>query len=98
ADTVNAIQQYGMRMVEALSPVFGPMTPIEMLQQVSFEPRTQLWIGLGVVILLKAAAAGLLFGLTGRTFDRCLGRVPEARSSRRFEGTLGPEEPTSAAP
>ena len=57
----------------------GPMSPISELQGFGFRGRGPLWIGLGTVILTKFAIAGLLFWLTVKTFDRCLGRISESR-------------------
>jgi ABC-type transport system involved in multi-copper enzyme maturation permease subunit len=57
----------------------GSMSPISELQGFGFRARGPLWIGLGTVILIKFAIAGLLFWLTAKTFDRCLGRISESR-------------------
>ena len=46
-----------------------------MLVGIEFRGRRLIWLGTGVVILIKAAIAGLLLWLTIKTFDRCLGRV-----------------------
>jgi ABC-type transport system involved in multi-copper enzyme maturation permease subunit len=62
----------------ALSPIFGPWSALNALRW-NIGKGTPFWIGLGVVIALKAAAAWLLLWLTILTFDRCLGRVPEGR-------------------
>ncbi len=58
---------------------FGPMRPIGELQGLGFYQRGPLWIGLGIVILSKIAIAEVLFWLTVKTFNRCLGRVSESR-------------------
>jgi ABC-type Na+ efflux pump permease subunit len=63
----------------ALSPLGGTTSPIETLQFTPYQPRDLTWVGLGVVIAIKAAIAGLLLWLTIKTFDRCLGRMPETR-------------------
>ena len=64
----------------SLSPFVGPMTAINRLYQVEFHGRGPIWLGIGLVILVKTAIAGLLLWLTTRTFDRCLGRVSESRA------------------
>jgi hypothetical protein len=62
----------------SLSPFVGPMTAINRLYQIEFHDRGPTWLGIGLVILIKTAIAGLLLWLTTRTFDRCLGRVSES--------------------
>jgi hypothetical protein len=82
---LNQIEFTVRHLLQSLSPIFGPIVSIEMLR-ISFVPRTITWFGLGIVIMLKAACAGGLFAFTVRTFDRCLGRMPESgnpRSARR---------------
>jgi hypothetical protein len=69
----------------SLSPVAGPLVALEEGTGFSQYSRTPAWIGVGVVLLIKAAAAGLLLWLTVRTFDRCLDRVPESRPAARDE-------------
>jgi hypothetical protein len=63
------------------SPVFGPARPIDMLSNGEQYSRTPHWVSIGVVILLKAVVAGLLLRLSIKTFDRCLGRVPESQTA-----------------
>jgi ABC-type transport system involved in multi-copper enzyme maturation permease subunit len=63
----------------ALSPLGGTFSPFETLQMTPYQPRDLTWVGLGVVIAIKAAIAWLLLWLTIKTFDRCLGRMPETR-------------------
>ncbi len=63
----------------SLSPMVGPMSTLKTLQGFVFERRGPVLIGLGAVILVKLTIAWLLFWFTTRTFDRCLGRVPESR-------------------
>jgi ABC-type transport system involved in multi-copper enzyme maturation permease subunit len=65
----------------SFSPIFGTITPLLPLEQFPFHGRAPFWITIGFVIVFKAAVAGLLFWLTIRTFDRCLGRVTESRRS-----------------
>ena len=81
--TVDWIEKYGWLRdcASSISPIGGPMRPIEMLLGIEFHRRRLIWLGTGVVILIKAVIAGLLLWLTIKTFDRCLGRVPESRSS-----------------
>ena len=72
----------------SLSPIFGPIQPIEEFIQFAWEPRTPVWLGIGVGLLIKSAVAGMLLWLTVRTFDRRLGRIPESRppSTKAPEG------------
>jgi hypothetical protein len=62
----------------AFSPFLGPITVIKRLEEFEIHGRGPIWLGLGIVILIKSALAGLLFWLTLRTFDRCLGRTAES--------------------
>ena len=75
--------------VSSLSPIGGPLHPIEMLLNIQFHERGLVWLGTGVVIVIKAAIALALLWLTIKTFDRCMGRMPESGSrrhpSRRFQ-------------
>ncbi|HEV3121635.1 MAG TPA: hypothetical protein VGY53_07020, partial [Isosphaeraceae bacterium] len=61
----------------SLSPIGGPINPISHLEQFVNGPRWPEWIGAGAVLIIKVAVAWLLFLLTVKTFDRCVGRVPE---------------------
>jgi hypothetical protein len=63
----------------SLSPLVGPMSPIRTLQGFEFQGRGATWMSIGTAFVVKSAIAGLLFWLTIKTFDRCLGRVPESR-------------------
>ncbi len=63
----------------SLSPMVGPMGALRMLQGFEFGSRGPIWISFGAAILVKSTIAWLLFWFTTRTFDRCLGRVPESR-------------------
>jgi ABC-type transport system involved in multi-copper enzyme maturation permease subunit len=63
----------------SLSPLVGPMSAINRLQHLEFYGRGPIWLGLGVVILIKTVIAGLVLWLTTRTFDHCLGRISESR-------------------
>jgi ABC-type transport system involved in multi-copper enzyme maturation permease subunit len=67
------------QFLTSLSPLVGPMNPIRILQGFEFEVRRPLWMSIGTAVVVKSAIAGLLFWLTIKTFDRCLGRVPESR-------------------
>ena len=63
----------------SLSPLVGPMSPIRTLEGFEFERRGPIWMSIVTALIVKSAIAGLLFWLTIKTFDRCLGRVPESR-------------------
>jgi ABC-type transport system involved in multi-copper enzyme maturation permease subunit len=78
--TSNWFDKYGWLRDSAssFSPIAGPLRPIEMLLNIEFRPRRLIWVGTGVVILIKAAIAGSLLWLTIKTFDRCMGRVSES--------------------
>ena len=68
--------------LEALSPMQGAMAPLTVFQW-NQGKGTPFWVSLGVVIVVKAAAAGFLLWVTIKTFDRCLGRVPWVALERR---------------
>jgi ABC-type transport system involved in multi-copper enzyme maturation permease subunit len=73
-------QNRGLRdCLASLSPLVGPMIPFRPLGSFEFERRGPIWISLGTAFVIKWAIAGLLFWLTIKTFDRCLGRVPESQ-------------------
>ena len=61
----------------ALSPIFGPMMSITVLEQYWDVSRAPIWNSVWIVILAKAAFAGTLLWLTINSFDRCMGRVSE---------------------
>ena len=63
-----------------MSPIFGPMKPVDMLTGVELQPRIRMWMGIASVIVIKATIAWLLLWLTIKTFDRCVGRMPESGS------------------
>jgi ABC-type transport system involved in multi-copper enzyme maturation permease subunit len=65
--------------VMAFSPLYGPICALDALTNLSGIGRERTLIASGVVVLLKAGFAGLLLGLTIKTFDRRLGRTPEVR-------------------
>jgi ABC-type transport system involved in multi-copper enzyme maturation permease subunit len=77
-----------MDCAASFSPCAGPIRPVRALDQYAFEPRGWVWRGIGLMILIKAAIAGFLLWIAIKTFDRCLGRVPEtstrARSRKMF--------------
>ena len=79
-----------MNTLTSLSPIYGTLTILQQLQWNQFGAR--MWGGLAVVIGVKAGAAGLLLGFTIRTFDHCLGRVPESPRDRRREELVVLEE------
>jgi hypothetical protein len=54
------------------------------------------WIGMGVVVVIKAAIAWLLVWLTIKTFDRCVGRVPESAGPVHSPQPTKPEELAAA--
>lgn len=76
---------YVLPTLIALSPIFGAIAPHEIMEQYWQVSRTPGWVGLGIVLAMKAAAAGGLLLLAIATFDRCMGRVPErtARTSTK---------------
>jgi ABC-type transport system involved in multi-copper enzyme maturation permease subunit len=80
----------------SLSPIAGPLKPIDMLTGVELDPRSRMWMGIASVIVFKAAIGWLLLGLTIRTFDRCVGRMPEARSPVRSPRLAASKEPALA--
>ena len=79
----------------SLSPVLGPARPIDMLLGGEQYSRTPGWNAIGVMVLFKAAIAGVLLWLSIKTFDRCLGRVcvsrREAAIARARSGPIGPK-------
>ena len=64
-------------MALSLSLVFGCGRPLDVLLIGQQYSRTSAWFSVDIVILFKAAIAGLLLWLTIKTFDRSMGRVPE---------------------
>ncbi len=80
----------------APSPIVGPLSSLQVLQGSPFEDRWWSWVGLTVVVALKAAVAAGLFWLTCRTFDRCLGRVREVRPTGVDARTEAPEALTAS--
>ena len=67
----------------SLSPIGGPMNLIEELEQFESHGRGRMWLCMGTVVLIKAAIAGFLFWLSLMSFNRCLGRMPEAGARPR---------------
>jgi hypothetical protein len=82
---LNANQRWLGETMMSLSPIAGPIAAIETLEWYVDDPRLWRWVGLGVVIAIKAAAAWTLLWLSIKTFDRCMGRVREARAPARKE-------------
>jgi len=80
----------------SLSPIVGPMKPVEMLTGIEFYPRMRMWMGIGSVIVIKAAIAWLLLWLTIKTFDRCVGRMPESGSPVPSSTLAASKEPALA--
>jgi ABC-type transport system involved in multi-copper enzyme maturation permease subunit len=77
----------------ALSPIAGPTGPIDVIADwYPRGPRLWPWSGLGVVLLIKTAAAGLLLWFSVATFDRRLGRVSEPRGPARVARPVVLEE------
>jgi ABC-type transport system involved in multi-copper enzyme maturation permease subunit len=62
----------------SISPIGGPIQAIDQLYRYATRPRTAVWTALGAVVCFKAIAAAGLLWLSIKTFDRCLGRMPEA--------------------
>jgi ABC-type transport system involved in multi-copper enzyme maturation permease subunit len=89
-DSIRAGWLYSCLM--SLSPIFGPMRPTETLTEIQLNPRTPLWIGMFVALVIKAAVAGLLLWLTVKTFDRSLGRISESRIPMRRHVPVVEEE------
>ena len=69
----------------SISPVLGPVMPMTEMTNWHTTPLGSEWIAMGVIVVLKLAVAWGLFALTARTFDRCMGRVPD-RPRRRWVG------------
>ena len=65
----------------SLSPIFGPIASSYALNLNPQSYGTGFWIGLAVVIPVKAAVAGLLLWLSVRTFDHRMGRSSGTRTS-----------------
>lgn len=80
----------------SLSPIFGPMKPVQMLTGVELDPRTRIWMGIVSVIVIKATIAWLLLWLTIKTFDRCVGRMPESGSPVPSPSLAASKEPALA--
>jgi hypothetical protein len=80
--TLDWWERYGWlrQNVTSFSPIAGLIHPIEVLLNIEFHERGLIWLGTGVVIVIKAAIAGSLLWLTIKTFDRCMGRMPESGS------------------
>ena len=92
ADRYRWLSQFAL----SLSPIAGPMKPMDMLTGVELDQRTRTWIGIASVIAIKAAIAWLLLWLTIKTFDRCLGRMPESGSPVPSPSPAAPKKPAFA--
>ncbi len=62
--------------IMAFSPVAAPITTIQALDSADAR-RWQFWVIMSVWCLLAWAAAGAMYWLALRSFDRCLGRMRE---------------------
>jgi len=51
----------------SVSPIAGPMKPVDMLTGVELYPRIRMWMGIASVIAIKATIAWLLLWLTIKT-------------------------------
>jgi ABC-type transport system involved in multi-copper enzyme maturation permease subunit len=80
----------------SLGPIAGPMKPVDILRGVELDPRIPIWIGIGSMIMVKAAVAWLLVWLTIKTFDRCVGRMPESGSPVPSPSLAASQEPALA--
>ncbi len=67
----------------SLSPLAGPMSPNRLIEGCEFKPRWPCWLAIGTAGLIKASFAGLLFWLTIKSFNRCLGRMPDSGARAR---------------
>ena len=76
----------------SLSPVFGPVNSISILEMYWQQSRMAIWISVGIVILTKATVTGVLLWLTIKTFDRSMGRISESRMPRRVGKSTAPVE------
>lgn len=83
---------YVQLVLIAVSPMGGPIAPLDLLEQYAQAPRTEGWIGLGCIIVIKLAVAAGLLAVAIATFDRCMGRVPESRAPVRAKSQVVLEE------
>ncbi len=83
--SVEMIRRYGWleTCAMSMSPIYGPLNPISVLETYSHTSRAPIWGGLLLVVLAKAAIIGTLVWLTIRTFDRAMGRISERRDPER---------------
>jgi hypothetical protein len=83
--------------IMALSPLFGPLASLQVLNYCLF-PRQTLWHGIVFAVGVKLLLAMILLQWTIKTFDRCMGRVPEKLSFRPqpCRSTRGGVEPFGA--
>ncbi len=80
----------------SVSPIAGPMKPVDMLTGVELHPRIRMWMGIAAVIVIKATIAWFLLWLTIKTFDRCVGRMPESGSPAPSPSLAVSKEPALA--
>ena len=77
----------------SMGPIAGPEKPVDILTGVELTPRIGIWMGIGSVIVIKATIAWLLLWLTIKTFDRCVGRMPESGSPVPSPSLAASKEP-----
>ena len=83
--------EFIMSSLMALSPIAGPLNPLHVFMWNQTSGAGQ-WIGQAVIIGVKASAARLLLVLSIRTFDRCLGRIPDSPAGRGRDEAVVLEE------
>src|SRR5579864_845459 len=62
-----SLNRWLLSSVMSLSPIVGPVHPIDILLDYTWKGRGPQWIGAGVVLSLKMTAAALVFWLTVKT-------------------------------
>ena len=76
AETIKKYQ-WLQNVAMAFSPVFGSFTSITVLDYADTS-RLPTWISIGIVTLAKAAITALFLWVTVKSFDHCMGRMPES--------------------
>jgi ABC-type transport system involved in multi-copper enzyme maturation permease subunit len=66
----------------SLGPIDGPVAPVTQMMHRSGSPFRLIWLGYSLACVAKIAFAAGIFWLTVKTFDRCMGRVPEKGERR----------------